>query len=50
MQKQVSNYIEKYLSRYLYGYRKGLLLIMLFLIENRKESLDKKGYAVGILF
>ena len=50
MQKQISNYIEKH-SRYLCGYRKGFNAqhAMLSLIENWKESLDKKGYAGGIL-
>ena len=51
MQKQISNYIEKHLSPHLCGYRKGFNAqpAILSLIENWKESLDKKGYAGGIL-
>ena len=45
MQKQISNYIEKHLLRYLCGYRKGFnaQYAMLSLIENWKESLEGKS-------
>ena len=51
MQKQISDYIDKNLSQYLCGYRKGLHIqyALLALIEKWKESLDKKGYAGAIL-
>ena len=51
MQKQISDYIDKHLSQYLCGYRKGLntQYALLALIEKWKESLDKKGYAGAIL-
>ena len=48
---QVSTYIEKYLSPYLFGFRKGhsaeqCLIVML---ENWKRALDKKKYAGAVL-
>ena len=51
MDKQTNAYIEKYLSPYLCGYRKGYSCqyALLAMIENWKESLDKGGFAGGIL-
>ena len=51
MQKQISDYIDKHLSQYLCGDRKGLntQYALLALIEKWKENLDKKGYAGAIL-
>ena len=49
--KQTNNYIEKYLSRYICGYRelRGPQTALLFMIERWKESRDKGGYAGGVL-
>ena len=49
--KQTNNYMEKYLSRYICGYRavhcpETALLVMM---ERWKESRDKGGYAGGVL-
>ena len=51
MDKQTNDYIEKLLSPYLCGYRKGYSCqyALLVMIEKWKESLDKGGYAGGIL-
>ena len=48
---QITVYIDKFLSPYLFGYRKGhstehCLMVM---IETWKEGLDRKGAAGGIL-
>ena len=48
---QISAYIDKYLSSYLFGYRKGhnteqCLMVM---IETWKRALDKSNAAGGIL-
>ena len=51
MQKQVNNFIERYLSLYLCGYRKGYnsQYALLAMIEKWKMSLDNNGLAGGIL-
>ena len=51
MQKQMVSYIEKFLSPYLCGYRKGFnaQYALLAMIEKWKECLDGKGYAGAIL-
>ena len=51
MQKQMIAYIEKFLSPYLCGYRKGFnsQYALLAMIEKWKECLDKKGFAGAIL-
>ena len=51
MQKQMTVYIEKFLSPYLCGYRKGFnsQYALLAMIEKWKECLDKKGFAGAIL-
>ena len=51
MQKQVNNFIERYLSLYLCGYRKGYnsQYALLAMIEKWKMSLDTNGLAGGIL-
>ena len=47
MQKQVSDYIGKFLSSFLCGYRKGFSpqYALLTLIERWKLCLDKQGFA-----
>ena len=51
LQHQLVNYIEKYLSPHLCGYRKGYSSqqALISLIENWKKSLDKKGYGGAVL-
>ena len=51
MDKQIGEYMEKYLSIYLCGYRKGYSCqhALLVMIERWKKILDKYGYAGGIL-
>ena len=51
MQKQLDNFIEQHLSKYLCGYRKGYSAqhALLALIEKWRESLDKKGFAGGVI-
>ena len=51
MQKQIFQYIEKILSPFLCGYRKGFSsqTALLGLVEKWKASLDKKGYARAVL-
>ena len=51
MQKQTNDFIEKYLSPYLCGYRKGYncQYALLSMIEKWKCSLDNNGFAGGIL-
>ena len=51
MQKQVNNFIEKHLSPYLCGYRKGYnsQYALLVMIEKWKMSVDNNGFAGGIL-
>ena len=51
MQKQMSNFVNNFLSPYLCGYRKGYSpqYALLSMIEKWKKSLDKKGFAGGIL-
>ena len=51
MQKQISSYIEKHLSPYLCGYRKGYNAqhALVSLIEKWKISLDSKGFAGAML-
>ena len=47
MQKQISKYIDKFLSTHLCGYRKGYSTqtALISLLEKWRYSLDKKGYA-----
>ena len=49
--KQISLYVQEYLSPYLRGYRKGFSTqqALLSLIERWKNVLDKKGYAGSVL-
>ena len=49
--KQTNQYIEKFLSRYLCGYRKDYSPqhAMVYMIEKWKESRDKGGFAGGVL-
>ena len=51
MQKQICTFVEKYLSPYLCGYRKGYngQYALLTMIENWKKSLDNHGLAGGVL-
>ena len=51
MQKQMGNFIEKHLSPYLCGYRKGYnsQYALLAMIEYWKKSLDNNGFAGCIL-
>ena len=51
MQTQLLTHIEKYLSPFLCGYRKGFSaqLALISLIENWKKILDKNGFAGAIL-
>ena len=51
MQKQISSYLEEYLSPCLCGYRKGYSTqyALLSLIEKWKQMLDKQGYAAAII-
>ena len=51
MQKQITNFIEKHLSPYLCGYRKGFSTqtALIVLLEKWRESLDKKGFAAAML-
>jgi len=51
MQKQILEYLDKFLSPYLCGYRKGFSTqtALLRLIEKWKITLDKKGYAGVVL-
>ena len=51
MQKQISDYIGKFLSPFLCGYRKGFStqLALLMLIERWKFCLDKQGFAGALL-
>ena len=50
-QKELFQYIEKILSPFLCGYRKGFSTqtALLGLVEKCKVSLDKKGYARAVL-
>ena len=45
------HYIDKYLSRYLCGYRKGYntQTALISMLEKWKESLDHKGFAAAML-
>ena len=51
MQKQIADYIGKFLSAFLCGYRKGLntMYVLLSLIEWWKLCLDKQGFARALL-
>ena len=51
MQKQMTNFVEKHLSPYLCGYRKGYnsQYALLTMIENWKMSLDNNEFAGGVL-
>ena len=51
MQKQISDYIGKFLSPFLCGYRKGFSTqyALLTLTERWKFCLDKKGFAGALL-
>ena len=48
-QRQITSYIETYLSPFLCGYRKGYNVqhALIALIEKNRISLDKKGYGGG---
>ena len=51
MDKQTNEYMEKYLSPYLCGYRKGYSCqhALLVMVERWKKSLDNGGLAGGVL-
>ena len=51
MDKQMSLYVDNFLSQYLCGYRKGFSTqqALLSLIEKWKNILDKKGYGGAVL-
>ena len=51
MQKQITEYMDQYLSPVLCGYRKGYSAqyALISLLEHWKEALDKKGYAGAML-
>ena len=51
MHKQMSEFLEKYISPYMCGYRKGYSTqhALLILLEKWRTILDKKGYAGAIL-
>ena len=51
IQKQFSSHVDKFLSPYLCGYRKGFntQYALLSLIEKWKKTLDNKGYTGAIL-
>ena len=51
MDKQVAEYIEKYLSVWLCGYRKGYSPqhATLIMVKNWKNTIDEGGYAGGVL-
>ena len=51
MQKHISDYIEKFVSPFLCGYRKGFSTqyTLLALIERWKFCLDKQGFAGALL-
>ena len=51
LHKQLSLYVDQFLSPYLCGYRKGFITqqALLSLIENWKKSLDNKGFGGAIL-
>ena len=51
MQKQLNNYINKSLSPFLCGYRKGYntQFASMTLIKKWKNCLDQKGYTVAVL-
>ena len=51
MQKQLNNYINKSLSPFLCGYRKGYntQFALMTLIKKWKNCLDQKGYTVAVL-
>ena len=50
MQKQMNGYIERFLSPFLCGYRKGYnsQYALLLMLEKWKKSLDNGGHAGGI--
>ena len=51
MQKQMNDFVNKFLSPVLCGYRKGFSpqYALLAMIEKWKKSLDKQGFAGGVL-
>ena len=51
MQKQINQFVEKFLSPFLCGYRKGFnsQYALLVMVEKWKMSLDKHGFAAGVL-
>ena len=51
MQRQITDYLGKFISPFLCGYRKGLIIqyALLSLIERWRLCLDKQGFA-GALF
>ena len=51
MQRQISAYLEEYLSPFLCGYRKGFSAqhALLAMLEKWRISLDKGGYGGGVL-
>ena len=51
MQKQISEYINQFLSPFLCGYRKGFSTqtALVWLIKKWKHQLDKNGFASAIM-
>ena len=51
IQKQMNDFVHEFLSPFLCGYRKGFSpqYALLVMIEKWKRSLDKKGFAGGVL-
>ena len=51
MQKQINGFVDRHLSPYLCGYRKGYSsqYALLAMIEQWKMSVDNSGFAGGIL-
>ena len=51
MQKQMGEYLERFLSEYLCGYRKGFNVqsALILLLEKWRVALDRRGYGGGIL-
>ena len=50
MQKQLTSHLQRILSPYLWGYRKGFNTqqALILLIENRNKSLDNRGFSGAV--
>ena len=51
MERQIFDYVEKFLSTFLYGYRKGYSAqqALLSMLEKWRVYLDNRGYGGGVL-